>query len=144
MWKKLILVAAVSVAHAQQPDLSDARVTIPYSELKELWKAAQENKPQPSKPPIPAAVISERYETELRGDQLSGFVEIEAQSFSDEWTMLPLVAAELRVDRIEPSSANVVVRDGAYTLVTNHARRQQIKLHFTSEHVQGGGDGRLQ
>ena len=153
MFKKYFLqvvlaVFAACVAFAQdneQPELTNARVTLPYSELKELWKAAQEgNRPPPAKPPTPAAVSSARYEIELRGDQAIGFVELEAQSFGDEWNSLPLLAGEMQVNRIEPPDANIVLRDGSYALLTNRPTKQRIRMHFVAAVTQEGDGHRVQ
>src|SRR4051794_28888327 len=116
MLKKFVLLIALTSAadaqHATPPELTDARVTIPYAELKELWKAAQQNVSAPSKPPVSAALLSARYDVELRGDHLVGVVEFEAQSFTDDWTMLRLVPASLQVDKVEPPGANLISTEG--------------------------------
>ena len=148
MLKKFVLLIALTSAadaqHATPPELNDARITIPYSELKELWKAAQQNTLAPSKPPVSAALLSARYNVELGDDHLVGVVEFETQSFTDEWTMLRLVPATLQVDKIEPAGANLVAIEGALSLLTNHAAKQQVKLHFTAPLVQEGDDARAQ
>jgi hypothetical protein len=152
MFKKAFLqiaLAAVAFCHgrAQQPevpDLANARVTIPYSELKDLWKAAQQKDQPVAKPPVAATLLSARYEVEWRGNQASGFIEFEAQSFADEWTLLPLIGADLQVHKIEPPTANVILRDGSYALLTNHAAKQQIRIHFTAPIAQEGDRTRVQ
>jgi hypothetical protein len=126
-------------------DLTNARVTIPYSELKELWKAAQQNnQPLPAKPPVAAELLSARYEIELKGDQVTGFVEFEAQSFSADWTLLPLIGRDTQVHKIEPAKANIILRDEAYALLTNRPARQQIRMHFAANLLQEGEGRRLQ
>ena len=72
-----LVVSAVAGEDVDLADVANARVTIPYSELKELWKAAQQNnRPPPPKPPVGAELISARYEIELRGNEALGVVEI--------------------------------------------------------------------
>lgn len=90
-----------------------------------------------------AALLSARYDLELRGDKLAGFVEFEAQSFGDEWTLLPLAGSDMQVHKIEPPAANIVLREDAYALLTNRPAKQQIKLHFTAALVQEGENARL-
>jgi hypothetical protein len=139
--------AAIWTAYGEEhqvPDLSRAQVTIPYQELKDLWKAAQPNNPPAAKPPLAATLTSARYDLELHGDQLSGFIELEAQVFSDDWTLLPLIARDLPVDKIEPAGANIVLRDGSFALLTNKAAKQQIKLHFAATLAREGDHARLQ
>lgn len=134
-------------AHGQNPDqldLPNARVTIPYSELKELWKAAQQNQPAPARPPVAAGLLSARYELEVRGDQVAGVVEFEAQSFSDEWTLLPLLGRDAQVHKVEPPDANVILREETYTLLTNRPGKQRIRMHFAANFIQEGDGHRLQ
>ena len=76
------------------PDLTEARVTLPYSELKALWQAAQREAPEKRKPPVEATLLSARYQIALKGDQASGVVEYETESFTDEWTVIPLLGAQ--------------------------------------------------
>ena len=79
------LASSVFAAEAPAaPDLSDARVTLPYGELKTLWQAAQHEAPEKRKPPVEAALLAARYQLVLKGDQATGVVEFETQSFTDE------------------------------------------------------------
>ena len=153
MFKRVILhlllggfaIAAASAQNPDELDLPNARVTIPYSELKNLWKAAQQQtQPQASKPPVAAELLSARYDIEVKGDQVAGVVEFDAQSFGSEWTLLPLIGRETQVHKIEPAEANVVLRDDKYALLTNQPGRQQIRMHFTANLLQEGDDRRLQ
>lgn len=126
------------------PDIANARVTIPYSELKALWTAAQPDKQATaSKAPVTGALTSVRYEIELRGENAVGVIEFDAQTFADEWTVLPLISAETPVERIEPADASVIVHDNNFALVTNRPSRQRIKMHFAATLVQEGEGNRI-
>src|ERR1044072_4183517 len=82
---------AFAAEPAAVPEFGDARVTLPYGELKTLWQAAQPEKPpEKRKPPVEATLLAARYQLTLKGDQASGVVDYETQSFSDEWTVIPL------------------------------------------------------
>jgi hypothetical protein len=127
------------------PNVANARVTLPYSELKELWKAAQQNnRPPPAKPPVAAELSSARYEIEVRENRVVGSVEFEAQSFSEEWTALPLLGAGAPVHKIEPADASIILRDGNYTWLTNKPAKQRIRMFFAAALVQEGDGARLQ
>jgi hypothetical protein len=145
-----IAAAAVSIGVAlgqdvDLPDMTNARVTIPYSELKELWKAAQQNnRPLPAKPPVAAELISARYEIEVRENRVVGFVDFDAQSFSDEWNALPLISADTHVHKVEPADATIILRNGNYALLTNRPSKQHIKMYFAAAFVQEGDGSRLQ
>jgi hypothetical protein len=59
-------------------------------------------------------------------------VEIEAQSFSDDWTVIPLIDANAQIDRTEPADAQIIAQEGRYSLVTNHTGKTRITIYFAS------------
>lgn len=122
------------------PDLTEARVTLPYSELKALWQAAQREAPEKRKPPVEAALVSARYQITLKGDQASGIVEYETESFTDEWTIIPLLGATTQIDEVEPANAQLITRDGHYALVTNRPGKQKLRLKFAVK-LSGAAEG---
>lgn len=114
-------------ALAELPDLGDARVNIPYSELKTLWEAARK---EPPAKPVPAAVLSARYRIDLRKSEASGVAEIELQTFQEDWVTLPLLGAEAQLERIEPAGARVFLKDGRYVFLGEGVGWTSLKLHF--------------
>jgi hypothetical protein len=115
------------------PDLTEARVTLPYGELKTLWQAAQREKaPEKRKPPVEATLLSARYQLTLKGDQASGVVDYETQSFTDEWTVIPLLGAQTQIDEIEPADIQLIAREGHYALVTNRVGKQKLRIKFVA------------
>ncbi len=125
------LVCAVVAVAAVPPELNNASVTLPYGELKTLWQAAQTQiAPQKRKPPVEATLLAARYQIALKGDQASGIVEYEAQSFTDDWTVIPLLGAQTQIDEVEPADAQLIVRDGRFALATNRLGRQKLKVRF--------------
>ena len=70
----LILAAGLFAAEpvTAPPELKDARVSLPYAELKSLWQAAQhERAPEKRKPPAESTLLAARYQLVLKGDQAS-------------------------------------------------------------------------
>ena len=123
------------------PELGDARVTLPYRELKTLWQAAQREKaPEKRKPPVEATLLAARYQLALKGDQASGVVDYETQSFTDEWTVIPLLGAQTQIDEVEPADVQLIAREGHYALVTNHAGKQKLRIKFAAK-LNGTTDG---
>jgi hypothetical protein len=118
---------------ASAPDLSEARVTLPYQELKALWQAAQRETPEKRKPPVEAALLAARYQLLLKNDQATGVVEFETQTFTDEWTVIPLLGAQTQIDEVEPADAQLITREGRFALVTNRIGKQKIRIKFAAK-----------
>jgi hypothetical protein len=132
--------SAFAAAPRTAPDLSEARVTLPYGELKTLWQAAQHEAPQKRKPPVEAALLAARYQLVLKGDQATGVVEFETQSFTDEWTVIPLLGAQTQIDEVEPADVQLITREGRFALVTNRIGKQKIRIKFAAK-LTGTTDG---
>jgi hypothetical protein len=118
------------------PDLSDARVTIPYSELKTLWTAAAAQKEQDKKqepaPPVQSAMVSAHYQLALDGEQAEGTVEFEIQQFTDQWTVMPLLGTDAQLESIEPADTQIIIRDNYYSLVSNRPGKQLVTIRFAA------------
>src|SRR3954469_16710361 len=101
----LLVMAAASAFPAERPTptLEEARVTLPYPELKALWQAAHSEIPQKRKPPVEAALLSARYQLVLKGDLAAGLVDYEVENFTDEWITIPLLGAQIQIDEFEPA-----------------------------------------
>lgn len=125
-----ISISAFAAPPAPPPDLKEARVTIPYSELKALWQAAQRETPEKRKAPVEAALLSARYQVVVKGELAAGVVEYEIENFTDEWITIPLLGAQTQVDEIEPADAQLIVREGHYAFVTNKTGKQKLRLKF--------------
>jgi hypothetical protein len=110
--------------------LNEARVTLPYPELKALWEAAHRDPPPKRKAPIESTLLAARYQLVLKGDLAAGMVEYEVENFTDEWTTIRLLAAETQVDEIEPADVQLIVHEGYYVLVTNRPGKQKLRLKF--------------
>src|SRR5712671_6696937 len=136
----LAVLALAAEPSATAPDLSEARVTLPYQELKALWQAAQRETPEKRKPPVEATLLAARYQLVLKGDQAIGVVEFETQSFTDEWTVIPLLGAQTQIDEVEPADVQVIAREGRFALVTNRIGKQKIRVKFAVK-LTGATDG---
>lgn len=136
--RNALVLAAMVVARAAAaetvPDLTDARVTVPYAELKRLWTAAQPgceaNKAAESKPPVAATLVSAHYQLALNGDQASGSAEFQTQGFTGKWTEMPLLSTDAQIESVEPADTALITRDHYYTLVTNRPGVQKVKILF--------------
>jgi hypothetical protein len=122
--------SALAAPPASTPDLNEARVTLPYSELKALWEAAHREQSEKRKPPVEAALLSTRYQIELHGDLGAGVVDYEIENFTDDWIAVPLLGAQTQVEEIEPADVQLIVREGHYAFVTNRSGKQKLRLKF--------------
>ena len=136
----LALAVPAFAAEPAAPDLKEAHVTLPYPELKALWQAAQRETPEKRKPPVEATLLAARYQLTLKGDQASGMVEYEAQSFTDEWTVIPLLGVQTQIDEVEPADVQLIAREDHYALVTNRAGKQKLRIKFATK-LTGTTDG---
>jgi hypothetical protein len=125
-----VATCAFAAAPVAPPNLNEARVTLPYPELKALWEAAHRDTPEKRKPPVESTLLAARYQLVLKGDLAAGMVEYEIENFTDEWTTIRLLAAETQVDEIEPADVQLIVHDGYYVLVTNRPGKQRLRLKF--------------
>ena len=112
------------------PDLNATQVTLPYSELKALWQAANRAASAKRKPPVEAALLSARYQLSLKGDIAAGVVDYEVENFTEEWTTIPLLGVQTPVDEIEPADVQLIIREGRYAVVTNRPGKQKLRLKF--------------
>src|SRR3954468_7091390 len=125
--------ATLSAEPPLVPDLNEARIVLPYAELKALWQAAQKERPEKRKPPVESALLAARYQLLLKGDQAAGVVEYETESFTDEWTVIPLLGAQTQIDEVEPADVQLIVREGHYALVTNRPGKQKLRIKFAAK-----------
>jgi hypothetical protein len=131
--------SALAAEPAAPPDLNEARVTLPYSELKALWEAAHRELAEKRRPPVEAALLSARFQVVLHGDLAAVVVDYEVENFTDEWTTIPLLDAQTQVEEIEPADVQLIVREGHYAVVTNRPGKQKLRLKFAVK-LNGGAE----
>src|SRR3954462_8554534 len=131
---------ALGAEPAAPLELNEARVTLPYPELKALWQAAHRETPAKRKPPVEAALLSARYQLFLKGDLAAGVVEYEIENFTAGWTPIALLGAQTQGDEIDPADVQLIVREGHYALVTNRPGKQKLRLKFAVK-LNGAADG---
>lgn len=139
----LLVLFAIGASAAEKPafpNLDEARVTLPYAELKALWQAAQPETPAKRKPPIETALLAARYQLVLKGGVAAGVVEYEVESFTDEWTTIPLLGAQTQIEEAEPADVQLIARDGYYALITNRPGKQKVRLKFAVK-LSGAAEG---
>ena len=114
------------------PDLSEARVTIPYPEIKALWAAAQQNhnKKEDYTPPVESTIVSARYQIALSSDQATGIADFDIQGFTDHWTVIPLLGTDAQIESIEPVDLQIFIRDKYYALASNRPAKQTVSIKF--------------
>jgi hypothetical protein len=122
--------SAFAAAPPSPPDLNEARVTLPYSELKALWEAAHSDQSEKRKPPVEAALLSARYQIAVHGDLGAGVVDYEIENFTDDWIAVPLLGAQTQVEEIEPAEVQVIVLGDHYAVATNRPGKQKLRLKF--------------
>src|SRR6476646_1188075 len=132
--------SVLAVEPAAPPDLNEARVTLPYPEVKALWQASQRETPKKRKPPVEATLLSARYQLQFKGDLVAGIVEYEIETFTDEWTTVSLLGAQTQVDEVEPADVQLIVRNDHYAFVTDRRGRQKLRLKFAVK-LNGAADG---
>src|SRR6478672_10550913 len=138
-----LLAGAVSALAAEPtapPDLNEARVTLPYPEVKALWQASQREAPKKRKPPVEAMFLSARYQLQFKGDLVAGVAEYEIESFTDEWTTVSLLGVETQVDEVEPADVQLILHNDHYAFVTDRRGRQKLRLKFAVK-LNGAADG---
>lgn len=135
---------AAGAAAAQLPALDDARVTIPYHELKTLLDAAQPAKP-PAKPepPVPWAILSARYQLALAPDHATGVAEFQVQCFRDGWTTIPLLGTEAQITGVEPADARLIVDNRRLLLLADRPGATALKLRFTVKAAPDGNGAKI-
>jgi hypothetical protein len=144
VFARLGMLGFATCALAAEPvapgDLNEARVTLPYPELKALWQAAHRETPEKRKPPVEASLLSARYQLVLKGDIATGVVDYEIENFTDQWTTVLLLGAQIQVDEIEPADVQLIVREDHYALVTNRPGKQKVRLKFAAK-LNGADEG---
>lgn len=116
------------------PELQRAYVTIPYSELRALWEAAQ-RKPAPVVVPEVAPVPFLVHRAEVRialGETASKIdADFEVEALDKAWQRIPLLGGEARLDKAEAGERSIVWDDG-YALLTNTLGRTPVSLHLVT------------
>src|SRR3954453_2401403 len=102
--------ATLSAEPAAVPDLNEARIVLPYAELKALWQAAQKERPEKRKPPVESALLAARYQLLLKGYQAAGGGKSQTESFTDERTVIPVLGAKSQLDKLAPPDVQLIVR----------------------------------
>ncbi len=114
-------------------DLPEARVTLPYAELSNLLDrvAAVEQAAMKTPPKPPVAVIVHEASYRLNcgageGSRLRAAFEI--SNLSEVWQSVPLMAAGMAIDSIEPADAKVVETDGKLCLLVEPGASASVAL----------------
>ncbi|MEM9016021.1 MAG: hypothetical protein AAGC68_03340 [Verrucomicrobiota bacterium] len=137
----LILLPDFSPAE-ELPDFDEARVSIPYAELKSLWEAAHPVEEERADPPLDHALQLANYSIDFSLDPPLGAAEFEVSIFADGWHSIPLFGGPTGVDRIEAPEGVSVVREGERFLalskgIGSHRIQLQFSLPKRMKWIQG-------
>ncbi|HEV7404686.1 MAG TPA: hypothetical protein VGO11_17225 [Chthoniobacteraceae bacterium] len=117
------------------PELQRAYVTIPYSELRALWEAAQ-RKPAPVVPPevAPMPFLVHRAEVRIALGETASKIDadFEVEALEKTWQRIPLLGGEARLDKSESGERSIVWDDGGYALLTNAPGKTPVVLHLVT------------
>lgn len=139
----LLLTASVALAESA-PDLKSATVTIPYSELRALWEAAQA-KPtpppvEPPEPPVPFVITAAQHAVELGADPSVAEVtsKFEINVLSRQPAMVPLIGSEAALAEIKAEGGSIVPSVGFHALYVTAPGRKSVVLRYSLRARAGG------
>jgi hypothetical protein len=133
----LLTVAAAAVPPPEppgSPELQRAYVTIPYSELRSLWEAAQRKPARVVAPEVaPLPFLVHRAEVRIALGETASKIDadFEVEVLEKSWQRIPLLGGEARLEKAEPGERSVVWDDG-YALLTNTPGRTPVALHLVA------------
>lgn len=129
------LAVALSLAggiHAAAPlDLaeSQAKVILPYAEVKALLEAAQP-KVAPKRPPIDSAIASARISFALDSATPAATAVFEVDVFASDWRIIPLIGTPFILKSATAPGATVLIKDGILCLLVREPGRVAVTLDF--------------
>ncbi len=139
-----IVVVAVTIlpefSQAIPPDLPNASVTIPYSELKALWDAARPKAGEGRAPQSPVASIlrSANFAITLDGRTTSIAADFSAVNLSENWLFVPLVGGEVRLEGYDPPAAQLVYREDCYGILLAPGAEEELQLRLSASAADEG------
>lgn len=104
---------------AQDVSLRDARVTIPYEELKSLLaKAGREKAGEEEAPPVPAILAAAEYRLDFSGGKPVLSARVEVRGFAGGWHSVPLFGGSPRlVSEESTEEVSLVSSAGGYSMM---------------------------
>ena len=116
-----------------------AAVTLPYSELKLLWEAANRLKKEAKEipPPVDAVVRSLVADLIVSEESVRLVAQFEVQSLADGWHAIPLLGGSAPLIKIQPAEAEVVWRENRYALLRQGPGSQSLTLEFAAPRQPG-------
>jgi hypothetical protein len=143
----LILLNIPLLLGAQDSELSDAKVTISYQELKELLKASghgSDSHPE-TLPPVKCSLTAARYRLDLSTGIPRLTAEFETATFIDDWHRVSLLGGSSILESSETSSpqCSVINHDNEYVMLVKGAGTFAAKVSLACPNPEdwqrGGG-----
>ncbi len=131
----LVLPALLWAEEKPLPTLEETKVTIPWSELKELIENYYKAIAPPVKPPR-GWVISKVSYSGRAGERTSAIeVDFDIQIFGDEWQKVPLIHSNLSLSAatLDGKPASLFVEGGRYNLLLKGAGLHRLSATFVTE-----------
>lgn len=132
-----VLVSCTALAAQSAPDLKSATVTIPYSELRALWEAAQAKPaptpPEPPEPPVPFVITQARHAIEFGADLVSAEVvaKFEINVLSKHPTLVPLIGTEAALAELTAEGGSIIPAAGYHSLYATSAGKKTVALRYS-------------
>ena len=122
-------------AAAGLPEVPGAKVTIPYSELKNLWEKAQDGKrtKEVNRPPVSAVVLEAKYELEMAGSRPLLRASYRVQSYVDRWQRVALLGGPARLQAAESEEGEVIWTESGYCFLFQGAGVREVQVAFVLE-----------
>lgn len=125
------LLAVVGPKANSEDTLADAKVTVPYAELKALLsKAEAAERLKNEAPPIAAALLSSKFDLSLQGAGASLVAHFEVASFGEGWRLARLMGTDMTPVSIECTGGEVVFQEGALCALGRAPGRMSITARF--------------
>jgi len=125
------LLAVVGPKAYSEDTLADAKVTVPYAELKTLLeKAEAAERLKNEAPPIAAALLSSKFDLALQGAGASLVAHFEVAVFGEGWRLARLMSTDMTPASIECVGGEVIFQEGALCALGRGAGRMSITARF--------------
>ncbi len=114
-------------------ELTDAKVTLPYSEVRDLLAKVRADKTRDKKPAPPVSAILSRAEytlTPLADGHALGRVILTIHSLTDAWQNLSVLDPQLTIMKVDPADMVIVQEEDWFSILLNKEGSQTVTIDF--------------